>query len=159
MPHTAVRSNRSLTYSSYSLPESRSTAHTAHIGVSLPRPPTELIAYQLIIVQHSRKFEYPSRLRYDIDFLQWVALNWYHTWSQIHPQFYSFTSTTQGNTSDWFSVCLPPFLRFAPSSTHKLISTRFNNFLLHCGSYVKQDSPSQGHLHQNDPVWGALHSL
>ena len=64
---------------------------------------TELIAYQLMIVQHSAKFEYPSWLHYDTDFRQWAAANKYTTWSQIHPQFYTFTA--HGKGASWCPMC------------------------------------------------------
>ena len=45
------------------------------LGSAYPDQLPELIAYQLLIVQHSIKFEYPSWLRYDVDFRQWAASN------------------------------------------------------------------------------------
>ena len=36
-----------------------------------PSSTSEIIAYQLLIVQHSKKFEYPSWSQYDIEFHQW----------------------------------------------------------------------------------------
>lgn len=66
---------------------------------------TELIAYQLLIVQHARKFEYPSWLHYDTDFRQWAAANHYTTWSQIHPQFYAYAFTAHGKGAAWCPIC------------------------------------------------------
>ena len=48
-----------------------------------PSSTSEIIAYQLLIVQHSKKFEYPSWSQYyDIEFHQWGAAN-QHTKSVI----------------------------------------------------------------------------
>ena len=49
------------------------------LGAAFPDQLPQLIAYQLLIVKHSIKFEYPSWLWYDIDFRQWAASNGYHT--------------------------------------------------------------------------------
>lgn len=70
-----------------------------------PDQVTELIAYQLLIVQHSRKFEYPSWLHYDIDFRQWAAATKCTSWSQIHPQLYAFAFTAHGKGSSWCPIC------------------------------------------------------
>ena len=75
------------------------------LASSFPEQLTELIAYQLLIVQHSRRFDYPSWLRYDIEFRQWAAQNKFYQWSQIHPQYYAFAFTAQGKTSSWCPVC------------------------------------------------------
>ena len=71
------------------------------LASSFPELLLELIAYQLLIVQHRHKFEYPSRLRYDIEFQQWSA----HKWSHIHPQFYAFAFTAHGKTTDSLDQC------------------------------------------------------
>ena len=42
-----------------------------------PSSTSEIIAYQLLIVQHSKKFEYPSWSQCDIEFHQWGAANQY----------------------------------------------------------------------------------
>ena len=65
----------------------------------------ELIAYQLFIVQHSRKFDYPSWLHYDIEFRRWAAGNKFKQWSQIHPQFYALAFTARSRVSNWCPVC------------------------------------------------------
>ncbi len=65
----------------------------------------ELIAYQLLIVQHARKFEYPSWLHYDTDFRQWAAANNYRKWSEIHPQFYAYAFTAHSKASAWCPIC------------------------------------------------------
>ena len=65
----------------------------------------ELIAYQLCIVQHSKRFEYPSWLHYDVEFRQWAAATKFMQWSQIHPQFYAFAFTSQGRASSWCPIC------------------------------------------------------
>ncbi len=65
---------------------------TSQFKVMIP----ELIAYQLVIVQHSKRFEYPSWLHYDI---QWGAATKFTQWSQIHPQFDAFAFTAQGRDS------------------------------------------------------------
>ena len=70
-----------------------------------PSSTSELIAYQLLIVQHSKKFEYPSWLQYDIEFRQWAAANQYTKWSQIHPQFYAYAFTARGKATAWCPVC------------------------------------------------------
>ena len=75
------------------------------LGSTFPDQLPELIAYQLLIVKHSIKFEYPSWLRYDVDFRQWAASNGFHAWSQIHPQFYAFAFTAQGKATDWCPIC------------------------------------------------------
>ncbi len=70
-----------------------------------PDQVTELIAYQLMIVQHGRKFEYLSWLHYDTDFRQWAAANNHTTWLQIHPQLYAFAFTTHSVGSAWCPIC------------------------------------------------------
>ena len=70
-----------------------------------PSSTSELIAYQLLIVQHSKKFEYPLWLQYDIEFRQWAAANQYTKWSQIHLQFYAYAFTTCGKATAWCPVC------------------------------------------------------
>lgn len=65
----------------------------------------ELTAYQLLIVQHSRRFEYPSWLRYDMEFRQWAAINNCRQWSQIHPQLYAYAFTAHGRDTSWCPVC------------------------------------------------------
>ena len=47
-----------------------------------PSSTSEIIAYQLLIVQHSKKFEYLSWSQYEIEFHQWGADN-QHTKSVI----------------------------------------------------------------------------
>lgn len=64
----------------------------------------ELIAYQLVIVQHSKRFEYPSWLHYDI---QWGAATKFTQWSQIHPQFYAFTFTGALPGARWMGGTSP----------------------------------------------------
>ena len=71
------------------------------LGSAFPNQLSKLIAYQLLIVKNSIKFEYPFWLRYDIDFRQWAV----STWSQIHPQFYAFAFTAQGKATDWCPIC------------------------------------------------------
>lgn len=70
-----------------------------------PAHALELISYQLLIVQHSKKFQYPSWLQYDTEFRQWAAANKCKTWSQIHPQIYAYAFTAQGKASSWCPVC------------------------------------------------------
>ena len=65
----------------------------------------ELIAYQLFIVQHSRKFDFPSWLHYDIEFRRWAAGNKFKQWSQIYPQFYALAFTARSRVSNWCPVC------------------------------------------------------
>ena len=81
------------------------TIYMLVLATSVPDQLPELIAYQLLIAQHSRRFEYPSWLRYDMEFRQWAAMNNYLTWSQIHPQYYAFAFTAQGKTSAWCPIC------------------------------------------------------
>ena len=89
------------------------------LGSSSPHLLPDLIAYQLLIVQHSRKSEYPSRLRYDVDFRQWAAANNCHTWSQIHPQFYAFAA--QGKAPlGWCPIC------YSDGSSHTYDCLRFS---------------------------------
>lgn len=73
------------------------------LGSAFPDQLPELIAYQLLIVKHSVKFDYPSWLRYNVDFRQWAASTGFHSWSQIHPQFYAFAFTAQGRAT----TCAP----------------------------------------------------
>ena len=75
------------------------------LASSFPEQLPELIAYQLLIVQHSCRFQYPSWLRYDIEFRQWSAQNNFVKWSQIHPQFYAFAFSAQGKATDWCPIC------------------------------------------------------
>ena len=75
------------------------------LGSAFPDQLLELIAYQLLIVQHSKRFEYPSWLRYDVEFRQWAGLSHFHNWSQIHPQFYALAFTAQGKSTDWCPIC------------------------------------------------------
>ncbi len=81
------------------------STYTLILGSAFPNQLPELIAYQLLIVQHSIKFQYPSWLRYDVDFRQWAASNGFHSWSQIHPQFYAFAFTAQGKANTWCPIC------------------------------------------------------
>ena len=90
------------------------------LGSSSPHLLPDLIAYQLLIVQHSKKFEYPSWLRYDVDFRQWAAANNCHTWSQIHPQFYAFAFTAQGKAFGWCPIC------YSDGSSHTYDCPRFS---------------------------------
>ena len=76
-----------------------------YLGHGFPELLPELIAYQLFIVQHSLKFEYPSWLHYDMEFRQWAAANKFEAWAQIHPQFYAFAFTAQARVSSWCSIC------------------------------------------------------
>ena len=71
------------------------------LASSFPEQLPEVIAYQILIVQHRHKFEYPSWLRYDIEFQQWSA----HKWCHIHPQFYAFAFTAHGKTTDSLDQC------------------------------------------------------
>lgn len=70
-----------------------------------PSLTSELIAYQLLIVQHSKKFEYPSWLQYDIEFRQWAAASRFTKWSHIHPQFYAYAFTARSKATGWCPVC------------------------------------------------------
>ncbi len=82
--------------------------YSTYVLILIPKYPdqfTELIAYQLMIVQHSCKFEYPSWLHYDTDFRQWAADNIHTTWSQIHPQLYAFAFTAHSVGSAWCPIC------------------------------------------------------
>ena len=65
----------------------------------------ELIYYQLLIVQHSQKFRYPSRLPYDSDFRTWAAQTRTKAWSQINPQCYALAFTSQGSSSQCCPIC------------------------------------------------------
>ena len=81
------------------------SVYTLILTTQYPEAVKELIAYQLFIVQHSRKFEYPSWLHYDTDFRQWAAANRYTTWSQINPQLYAYAFTAHGRGARWCPVC------------------------------------------------------
>ena len=70
-----------------------------------PSSTSELIAYQLLIVQHSNKFEYPSWLQYDIEFHHWAAAKQFTKWLQIHPQFYAYAFTARSKATAWWLVC------------------------------------------------------
>ena len=70
-----------------------------------PEALPELISYQLLIVQHSQKFRYPSWLRYDIDFRMWAAQTGTRSWSQVNPQCYALAFTGQGSSSQWCPIC------------------------------------------------------
>ena len=72
------------------------------LGSAYPSQFPELVAYQLLIVRHSKSFKYPSWLCYDTEFRRWAASHSYHTWSQIHPQFYALAFTSQGQ---WCPIC------------------------------------------------------
>ena len=56
-----------------------------------PEQAQELMSYQLFIVRHCRKFEYPSWLQYDTEYRQWAAANNSRNWSQIQPQICAYT--------------------------------------------------------------------
>jgi hypothetical protein len=75
------------------------------LSTKYPEALPELISYQLLIVQHSQKFRYPSWLRYDIDFRTWAAQTGTRTWSQINPQCYALAFTGQGSSSQWCPIC------------------------------------------------------
>ena len=75
------------------------------LGTVHPETLPELISYQLLIVQHSQKFRYPSWLCYDIDFRTWVAQTGTKAWSQMHPQCYALEFTGQGSSSQWCPIC------------------------------------------------------
>ena len=85
-----------------------------------PEALPELIAYQLLIVQHSQKFRYPSWLRYDIDFCTWAAQTGTRTWSHINPQCYALAFTGQGSSSQWCPIC------FIDGRTHTVYCPNFN---------------------------------
>ena len=70
-----------------------------------PEQALELIAYKLLIVWHSQKFEYPSWLQYDSEYRQWAAANQCRSWSQIHPQIYAYAFTAHGKASTWCPTC------------------------------------------------------
>ena len=70
-----------------------------------PEALPELISYQLLIVQHSQKFSYPSWLRYDIDFRTWAARTGTRKWSQINVLCYALAFTGQGSASHWCPMC------------------------------------------------------
>ena len=70
-----------------------------------PCSTSELATYQLLIVQHSKMFECPSWLQYDIEFHQWAAANRFTKWLQIHPQFYVYPFTAHGKATAWCPVC------------------------------------------------------
>ena len=75
------------------------------LGSAFPDQLPDFIAYQLLIVKHSVKFDYPSWLRYKVDFRQWAAATGFHSWSWIHPQFYAFAYTAQGRATTWCPIC------------------------------------------------------
>ena len=70
-----------------------------------PEALPELIFYQLLIVQHSQRFWYPSWLRYDIDFWTWATPTGTHVRSQINSQCYDLAFTGQGSSSLWYPIC------------------------------------------------------
>ena len=78
---------------------------SAYMLVLATKHPEELISYQLLIVQQSQKFRYPSWLRYDIDFRTWAAQTGTRSWSQINPQCYALAFTGQGSSSQWCPIC------------------------------------------------------
>ena len=80
----------------------------------------ELIAYQLLIVQHGLKFYYPSWLHYDIDFRTWAARIGSRKWSDINPQCYALAFTGQGTSSQWCPIC------FLDGSTHTVDCPNYN---------------------------------
>ena len=76
------------------------------LSTKFPESLPELIAYQLIIVQHSQKFRYPSSwLHYDIEFHHWAAQSKSRKWSEINPQCYALAFTGQGSTFFWCPIC------------------------------------------------------
>jgi hypothetical protein len=89
------------------------------LSTKYPEALPELISYQLLIVQHSQKFRYPSWLRYDIDFRTWAAQTGTRTWSQINPQCYALAFTGQGSSSQWCPIC------FIDGGTHTIDCPNF----------------------------------
>ena len=75
------------------------------LSTKFPESLPDLIAYQLIIVQHSQKFRYPSWLHYDIEFSRWAAQTKSRKWSEINPQCYALAFTGQGSTAFWCAIC------------------------------------------------------
>ena len=75
------------------------------LGSAFPDQLPNFIAYQLLIVKHSVKFDYPSWLRYEVDFRQWAVATGFHSWSWMHPQFYAFAYTAQGRATTWCPIC------------------------------------------------------
>ena len=67
--------------------------------------PESTSEYQLLMVNHSKGFEYPAWLHYDTEFRRWAATNQYTQWSQIHPQFYAFAFTGRGIAVGWCPIC------------------------------------------------------
>ena len=65
------------------------------LSTKFPESLPELIAYQLLIVQHSR---YSSWLHYDIEFHRWGAQTKARKWSEINPQCYALAFTGQGSS-------------------------------------------------------------
>lgn len=69
------------------------------LGTRYPDTLPELISYQLLILQHSQKFQYSSWLCYDMDFQTWAAQTGTQTWFQINPQCYALAINSQGSSS------------------------------------------------------------
>ena len=64
------------------------------------------MSYQLFIVRHSRKFEYPSWLQYDTEYRQWAAANnSMELVSDPAPDICLYTFTAHGKASTWCPIC------------------------------------------------------
>ena len=72
-----------------------STEHMLVLATHFPAQIPKLISYQLLIVQHAKKFQYPAWLQYDMEYQQWAAANKHKAWSQIHPQLYAYAFTSK----------------------------------------------------------------
>lgn len=75
------------------------------LSTKFPESLPELIAHQLLIVQHSQKFRYPSWLHYDIEFHCWAAHSKSRKWSDINPHCYALAFTGQGSSLFWCPIC------------------------------------------------------
>ncbi len=103
------------------------------LASKFPESLPELIAYQLLIVQHSIKFRYPSWLHYDTEFRQWAAVYHHKKWSQINPQIYALAFTGQGTSVSWCPMCQ------VDGGNHTYDCPRFATPL--SGAHLRQSQP------------------
>ena len=73
---------------------------SAHPG-DIPK----LVAYQLLIVKHAKKFKYPSWLHYDIEFRKFAAITKSTEWACVNPEIFALAFTNQGIQSQWCPAC------------------------------------------------------
>ena len=75
------------------------------LGSQFPETLPDLVSSELFIVKHSKRFRYPSRLLYDVEYRKWAAIHHIRNRSTTNSELYSLAFTGQALAINWCPIC------------------------------------------------------